>query len=354
MQKRFLILTASYGTGHNAAANTLKSYIEDRGDIFEKIDLTDLLKKGGDNSRKFYAFTEKVPFIWDATFNLLDQEFTNELLDIIFKSIYQKKFNEIVDSFNPDYIICTFPNWPAFIRNYCKTNEKTFRTAVIVTDSIEIGMPWYYGKEIIDDFFVIDKWSKEVFISKFINNDYKDNVHVSFFPLEEKYFTDKEIIGNKKILILLTGLKKTFCLKLFEQLKNEEFYDEILVIKGRNDSLYKIIKEKFESSNIRFTEFVKIKEILKDYDIFIAKPGGTIMCECIASDVPLISPSFIPGQEEGNIELITKENVGIYESNAEKIIYYLKFLDFSRFLPNFKKIKKVDSVKFIIDTIESK
>ena len=64
-------------------------------------------------------------------------------------------------------------------------------------------MPWYYGKEIIDDFFVIDEWSKQVFAEKF-NHESKLNVHVSFFPLEKDYFLDKASISNKKILMLLT------------------------------------------------------------------------------------------------------------------------------------------------------
>jgi len=79
-----------------------------------------------------------MPFIWDATFTLLDQQFTNEILNIIFKSIYQKEFNDIVNDIKPDYIICTFPNWPIFINNYCNLYGKKFTTCSIITDAIEI------------------------------------------------------------------------------------------------------------------------------------------------------------------------------------------------------------------------
>jgi processive 1,2-diacylglycerol beta-glucosyltransferase len=349
--KKYLILTASYWTGHNAAASAIKNHLEPLWHKIKTVDLTELLKKWWDNSRKFYAFTEKVPFIWDATFNLLDQEFTNEILDIIFKSIYQKKFNEIVMDFKPDFIICTFPNWPALIRNYCKVNKKTFKTWVVVTDAIEIWMPWYYWKEIIDSYFVIDKWTKEMFASKFNHLDWKDNVHVSFFPLEKEYFLDKKTVSNKKILILLTWIKSTFANKLLEKLDEEDFYEEILIIKWRKDTLYKALKQKNTNKKIRFTDFVKIKDILKDYDLFIAKPGWTIMCESIAQDVPLISPSYIPGQEEWNIKLMLKENVWIYESDAEKVIFYMKFLDWSKFIPNFHRVKKQNAIEFIIEKL---
>lgn len=65
----------------------------------------------------------------------------------------------------------------------------------------------------------------------------------------------------------------------------------------------------FHDTRFCFTEFIDIKNELKNIDIFISKPGGALMCECIAQDVPIISPSFTPGQEEGNIKLMQIENI---------------------------------------------
>lgn len=347
--KKYLILTASYGSWHNAAANGIKNYLENKWEIVEVLDMTELLKKWWDNSRKFYSLSEKIPFIWDATFTLLDQQFTNEILDLIFKSVYQKKFNEFLLKSNPDYIINTFPNWPIFLKNYCKIYGKTFKTWTIITDAIEIGMPWYFGSNIIDNFFLIDDNSKKIFKKKFKHK--KNNLSVSFFPIEEKYFINKKSIQNKEIAILLTWLKNDFVNKLLTSFKKEDFYKKILIIKWRNDKLYSKIKSKFRDSRFEYQEFVNIKEKLSEIDIFISKPGWALMCECIATDVPLICPSFIPGQEEWNIELLQKENLWIFEQNPEKIIFYIKFLDWNKFLPNFKKIKNSKSIEHIINKI---
>lgn len=350
MQKKYLILSASYGSGHNVARDNISNYLRGKWDIVQSLDLTDLLKKWWDNSRKFYAFSEKIPFLWDATFNLLDQEFTNELLNLLFKSVYQKKFNEIIDEFNPDYVICTFPNWPVFIRNYTLKNKKTFKSAVIITDSIEIGMPWFYGCENIDYFFVIDDFSNKEFKRKF--NHIKNNVFTSFFPIEEKYFIDKKTIKNENISILLTWLKKPFMLNLLELLKKEDFYKEINIIKWRNAKLFASLKKEVKNVKIKYHEFLDIKENLKNIDIFIAKPGWAIMSECIATDTPIISPSFIPGQEEWNIRLMKKAWVWLFEDNPEKVVFHLKYLDFNKFLPNFKNIKKKNAIEFIVEKMK--
>jgi hypothetical protein len=43
--------------------------------------------------------------------------------------------------------------------------------------------------------------------------------------------------------------------------------------------------------------------------------------------------------------------VWFFEPDARKIDFALKYLDFSKFIPNFRKIKNKDSTKIIIDTL---
>jgi UDP-N-acetylglucosamine:LPS N-acetylglucosamine transferase len=71
-------------------------------------------------------------------FNILDKKFSNDLLDIFVQTTVQQKFNKYLQKYKPDFIICTFPNWPIFIKNYISKYKKTFKTAIVVTDSIEI------------------------------------------------------------------------------------------------------------------------------------------------------------------------------------------------------------------------
>lgn len=352
MIKKYLILTASYWSGHNAAKSAIKNYLEEKWDIVEVIDMVELLKKWWENSSKFYNLSQKIPILWDAAFNILDTEITNELLNLIFKSIYQKSFNCLIQKFNPDYVICTFPNWPIFLKNYLSKQEKTFRIWVIVTDAIEIWMPWFYWKEIVDEFFVIDKWTKEVFNQKF-NHEFQ-NVNVSFFPIEEKYFTDKNEINNKKIWFLLTGLKKNFMDKILLNLENETFYEKVIICWGRNKKLFNQLKKTYLNYRFEYLDFPNLKELLKEIDIFVAKPGWAMICECIANDVPLISPSFIPGQEEWNIKLMEKSRVGFFVENPNNVLRIIKNSDFSEMINNFRDLKNKNSIKYIIDTLTSK
>lgn len=66
-------------------------------------------------------------------------------------------------------------------------------------------------------------------------------------------------------------------------------------------------------------EYLPIREHLSEIDMIIGKPGGAIMSECIATDTPLLIPEYLPGQEEGNMQLLKDIHMGIYENSAEKM-----------------------------------
>ena len=76
------------------------------------------------------------------------------------------------------------------------------------------------------------------------------------------------------------------------------------------------------------------------------------MSECIAQDVFLISPTYIPGQEEGNIRFMEHHRVGKYIPDPDEVIRFLHSMDFSKLIPGFHSLKKPDSVAKIIETME--
>ena len=84
-----------------------------------------------------------MPILWDMMFRVLDYEFPNDFLNFFFNITTQNLFNEYVDEYRPDVILCVFPLWPRFVENYVKKRRKYFQVGVVVTDAIEIGTGWY-------------------------------------------------------------------------------------------------------------------------------------------------------------------------------------------------------------------
>lgn len=271
MKQKILILTASYGAGHNVAAFTLQDYYKEQGYTVSIIDLVDFLSSLGKGTQSFYQdFCSRYPNVWDITYNILDRDIIRRLLFGVEYPFAQKKFDTIIDEMKPDIVLSTFPFWGGFIKNHIKKIGKSFKTAIVITDAIYIHSIWYLKGNYIDQYFVIDEQTKKNFIERFQHK--RDNVTTSFFPIERKYFIKKETIHNKNIYLLLSGIKYEFSYELLNLLQGTSF--QVTILKGRNKEDFDELQDEFFNiKNFNFQKSVNLKEKYSEIDIFIGKAG---------------------------------------------------------------------------------
>jgi processive 1,2-diacylglycerol beta-glucosyltransferase len=62
----------------------------------------------------------------------------------------------------------------------------------------------------------------------------------------------------------------------------------------------------------------RIPEFLRTHDVVICKAGGAILHEVLAAKIPAVIDYVVPGQEEGNAEMVTKHDGGIVTHNARE------------------------------------
>jgi hypothetical protein len=220
MTKKILILTASYWAWHNVAASTLNDFYKWKWYDTKIVDLVDFIDSfTWKTTQSFYQdFCSKYPKVWWKTFNILENKLVKRILFFTSYIIYQNKFNKLIEEYNPTIVLSIFPFWWSFIKYNIDKNWKKYKTWILITDSITIQSIWYLWWDYIDKYFLIDNFSKEEFIKKF--NHKKDNIIVSFFPIEEKYFVNKKNINNKEIYILLTWLNSDYVINIISYFKN--------------------------------------------------------------------------------------------------------------------------------------
>lgn len=351
--KKILILTWSYWSWHNSAAKGLEKAIKNLWNEVEILDIVDFFDKNALKSwtkaKYFYEdFCSKYKKVWEITFNFLDDANIREFLYSFKYPFLQRKFDKYLKQNNFDFLINVFPFWQIFLKHYIKYNWKTFKTWVFITDSINIHSIRYLWDNLIDKYFFIDSETQKIFINKFKHK--QKNLVTSFFPIDKEIFFDKKDIVIKNIVFLLTWQEKDFSINLLENFKNSDY--NIIVLKWRNDILFKKIELKYKQiENIKLLDFYDIKTNLKTIDLIISKPGWAIISEAISNDIPFIISNFIAWQEQWNKEFIEKFELWFYENDANKIYFNIKYMDFSRMLPNFKEVKKSDSINIILKNI---
>jgi len=135
--KKVLILTASFGEGHNTAARNIRDALEALDDevVVEVLDLFALTYgRVHDFVRKVHLqIVQRTPRLWAELYSWLD---TSASFDgKIGMTRLRNSLADIVDEYQPDCIVSTYPLYGHILRDLYKDHaEGPFRLITVVTD----------------------------------------------------------------------------------------------------------------------------------------------------------------------------------------------------------------------------
>src|SRR4029079_13069866 len=92
---------------------------------------------------------------------------------------------------------------------------------------------------------------------------------------------------------------------------------------GRDEKLRRAVESIRAASAQKFTIIgwtTELPQLLASHHILVTKAGGATVQEAIAAACPMIINQVVPGQEEGNAQLITQTNSGTVALNNDEVI----------------------------------
>ena len=320
------ILSASFGDGHNSAANGAVEALDLMN--VNNSGLFDLLKCSHPITMKclmngYRIVTTRWPSIWKKLYNLAERiQFGDDSLDLM--PHVTKSLAAYLNKTTPDSIISTYPLYGHIIEKLFGNEELPFNFVTMVTDSKSINRSWLHKAQ--GDFAVLDKVSADFFVK---NGIAKERIHITGFPVSPSYNKtriikcEKNIPDTFKILYTPTS-NNSHVLEVIKSLgqliKRTPQKISLTVVMGRHEKrLKKTIQATCpkETTLIGWTE--NMSELLCSHHLLIGKAGGASVQESLASACPMIIDSMIPGQEEGNAEMMTTINSGIIAFTAGEI-----------------------------------
>src|SRR6185369_16630105 len=144
--KRVLILTASYGDGHNAAAQSLCAAIEMIAPS-SRVAVIDPLESsyGALNTaaRKAYdGIVRYAPMLWNGIFSVLDSTRHPEKRFVKLSRL-QSALGNLLQDAQPDCVVSTYPLYATVIQDLYRDHaERPFPLVTIVTDSVSVNATW--------------------------------------------------------------------------------------------------------------------------------------------------------------------------------------------------------------------
>jgi len=312
---KILFLTASIGTGHNKAiesvANALK--ILKQGDIeYRIVDVYNYINTalGKFVSKSYERIVNLVPNIY-GYFYAIGEDST--ALKEFLHHIGITKVKKLIEEYDPDIIVSSHESPTGMVANLKQEYNLKKELVGIITD-FRAHPFWVYQE--IDKYIVPNVFTKEYLIKHGIP---EERIYITGIPVDLKFIEpyDKLELQKKfnlepgRFTILLMGSWLDIGIDtLFESLNRLTLPIQIIAVSGKNKSLQERLEKLKEKANMPVTVFgfiSNVYEVMHASDIIITKPGGLISSEALAAGLPMIIVNPIPGQEEYNTIYLTAE-----------------------------------------------
>ncbi len=324
-KRKFLILFLETGGGHKAAANVLKSLIEERYPGSEA-KLVNGLKKQYHLANfvvvdfyhismnffsALYSFVYRIgnnyPFVRIA--HLLLQRYTIPYLRKVF------------DKEQPTDIINLHFGLESPVR-YLLRKHPSVRATTIVLDPFSAHSSWFYDKKA--NYFVFSERVHEYAVKQCKIPE--ENIKVVPFILNQKYLVHLEdnetkalkqkygVSPEKKVVLLAGGGEGLpVLMDIVKEFSARKVDFTIIAVCGRNITAkaYLDVYSKISPIDLRVFGFVNfMDELVKICDCAVIKAGPASLMEVLASKKPVVICDFIYGQELGNVQFAVDNGFG--------------------------------------------
>jgi processive 1,2-diacylglycerol beta-glucosyltransferase len=318
--KKILLLSVSFGEGHNAAARGIRDALA-RVAPDAELELHDLFAETYTRLNELFrqAYLKVInrwPRSWGHFYRWLDSKTD---FDERFRRFSRLKKNlaTLLERFQPDVVISTFPPYPYFVRQILGANTLC-KSIVVVTDSITVNAIWY--RCVADYFLLPNEQSAAVVRAGGVE---AEKIKVFGFPISPKFADLAQCQSTRpsklqrRVLYVITAGTRT-APELVNRLLDLDV--RLTVAVGRNEKLRKSINSMLRTRNARAERDGRIEilgwtddmpRLLCTSDVLIGKAGGATVQETIAAGCPMIINHVVSGQEEGNARLIAETNSGI-------------------------------------------
>lgn len=332
---KLLILSASYGEGHQQAAVAVSDAMRA---VNEEIDIqiVDYIRTVHpmlDSVAKYCYLTSVrfAPALYGLFYRGTSQIPPSSLLQRQLNSIGLEDLAEQLDTYQPDVILSTFPI-PAGVVSYLKQQGRTdVPLATVITDHA-IHSQWIHPQT--DRYFVGSNHVKAGLIRRGIAAEAVQVTGIPVRPafaetydrtaLQRKYGLDPDI---PTVLVMggaygVLGDIQSICEELFHY----PHPLQVVIITGRNERMKAQLDVAVQDATTfaRVYGFVReVHELMRVADVMVTKAGGLTISEALAMQLPMVLYRPIPGQEVQNALFLVRSGVAVLARSRKEVSEHL-------------------------------
>ena len=361
-QRTILFLIADTGAGHRSAANAIRNAItlisqrehdECQARLAEgqevsklqepdtyRIEIVDVFE---DYSRfplreavKLYGPTIRYnPKLYGRFFHLSNQPKRFSAVTTVATPLIHNGLLRLITTVQPDVIVSIHPMLNHVTLEALRDLNLPIPFLTVVTDLVSAHSSWFAPGA--TSYVVPTEQARQLSLKRGLD---PERVHVLGMPIDPKFtlpVATKEELCRKfelepglPVVLLVGGGDGAGGLpSAVRTISQARLPVQLLIVTGRNKRLYVHLQR--TRSHLRVPAKVygfvqNMPELMHAADVIITKAGPGTICEALACNLPIILSGYVPGQEEGNVDFVVSNGVGVIARNPLELAAALRRL----------------------------
>ena len=322
--RRILLISASIGGGHTAAARALEAACIERGLEVKHIDLLNYipLPLRLVYRQTYFDLVRTAPDFIDWLGKNLDRHPTEsksrrQKLRARISRLISYYLPRAINEYQPDWIVHTHFIAPEILST--RGQRLKIPQAVVITDFAAHSL-WLQPK--IARYFVA---CEEVKVHLEMSGVDSERIAITGIPIDVRFAARESKEGARRtlglsqskdfLLFMASGLDEKVLPPLLRQLETLRYPLKAAVILGRSEELRDIAERELrpETTDVDVELIGYTKEMpryMAAADLLVGKPGGLTTSEALAAGLPFAVVSPYPLQEEANTTFLLEHGVG--------------------------------------------
>jgi 1,2-diacylglycerol 3-beta-galactosyltransferase len=335
---RILIVFSDTGGGHRAAARALSDALKQLDPTCSVTVVDPLITQGPAVIRNLASLYSPVirrsRAAWGAVYHTSNTKPTFAAIRAVFGRPVRKVLIDAMKNHDPDVVLSVHPLLNHVGYQAIQRSGRPRALMTVITDLVDFHRGWTFSKA--DLVIAPTELARKVALRRRVP---ADRIKLLGLPVDLRFRPPAP--GEKRALRRRFGLdERRFTvlamggaagagqlLKQVRVLAWESHPWQVVAVCGRNERLRRrLARVRFATPTLvlGFVDFMP--ELMRACDVTVTKAGPGAIAEALATGVPVIITSFLPGQESPNVDFVVESGFGTFSPKADDLLEEVRVL----------------------------
>src|SRR3990170_2318250 len=323
-----LIPTASYGSGHNAAARCLAAAFERAGARATVVDhFRELVHPLFDRASRalYYAMLRRAPFLWGAGYALGDWMRSDSPFTFGVTRIGAERLAALLARLAPDAVVTVHATPAAALSALVARGAAVPPHTTVVTDFVAHSQ-WIAPR--IDRYCVAALEVKHEFVARGTPGE---RIVVTGIPVRAEFAEPVNPLAARQAFGLAPGVPVVLAMAgsqgafgrlpdVARALGRLERPVQGVLVAGRDAGLRARLERLTAGTAVRTLGYVgEVRRLMAAADLLVSKAGGMTLAEAMAAGLPLLAYGSLPGQERRNERFAARSGIALIARSPREL-----------------------------------